>query len=125
MKNLPMNANDMTDEEHFRQFVSMLFQSRNKGTEGLLHAAVGLSGESGEVLDHIKKLWVYDRPLDREQVIEEMGDVFHYFTMLMIGMDVSLKEIMEGNVAKLIKRYPNGFSKSDAIARADQNGKTQ
>lgn len=108
------------EEEEFREFVRHLFQSKNEGTDGYLHAAVGLAGESAEILDHMKKLWVYDRPFEREKVIEEMGDTFHYFTMLMIKMNVTLHDVMANNVTKLRKRYPNGFSKADAIARADK-----
>lgn len=106
--------------QKFRSFVDGLFSSKRDGVDGFLHAAVGLSGESGEVLDHMKKLWVYERPMDREKVIEEMGDVFHYFTQLMIKMDVTLEEVMRANTNKLEKRYPNGFTKEAAIARADK-----
>lgn len=104
----------------FREFVDFLFQSKRDGNEGLLHAAVGLAGESGEVLDHMKKLWVYDREMDREKVLEEMGDTFHYFTMLMIKMDITLLDVILNNTAKLRKRYPDGFTKAAAIARADK-----
>jgi NTP pyrophosphatase (non-canonical NTP hydrolase) len=105
---------------HYREFVSGLFMSKREGVDGYLHAAVGLAGEAGEVLDHMKKAWVYDRPLDREKVLEEMGDNFHYFVMLMIKMDVSLVEVINNNVSKLLKRYPDGFTKAAALARADK-----
>lgn len=104
----------------FREFVSYLFQSKREGTEGFLHAAVGLAGESGEVLDHMKKLWVYDREMDREKVLEEMGDTFHYFTMMLIKLDATLLDVIRNNMVKLRKRYPDGFSKEAAIARADK-----
>ncbi len=103
----------------FRAFVSKQFVEKRAGADGFMHAAVGLSGEAGEVLDHIKKNWVYGRELDREKVLEEMGDTFHYFMMLCIKMDVSLEEVILNNIEKLNKRYPNGFTKEAAIARAD------
>jgi NTP pyrophosphatase (non-canonical NTP hydrolase) len=108
-----------TTETAFREFVDNLFVSRRDGVDGFMHAAVGLAGESGEVLDHIKKQWAYDKPLPRDKVIEEMGDTLHYFMMLCIKMDVTFSEVMTNNVEKLLKRYPNGFSKAAAIARAD------
>jgi NTP pyrophosphatase (non-canonical NTP hydrolase) len=113
------------NEEEFRAFVDSLFQSKREGNDGLLHASVGLAGEAGEVLDHMKKAWVYDRELDIPKVLEEMGDVLHYFFMLMIkleeiGVHVELIDIIQNNMAKLRKRYPNGFTKRDAIARADK-----
>jgi hypothetical protein len=47
----------------YREFVSDLFVSRRDGEEGFLHAAVGLAGESAEILDHMKKHWVYGREM--------------------------------------------------------------
>ena len=113
-------------EENFREFVNYLFQSKRAGADGFLHAATGLAGESGEVLDHMKKHWVYDRELDRDKVLEEMGDTLHYFFMLMIKMSefedepVTLATVISNNILKLQKRYPDGFSKAAAIARADK-----
>lgn len=110
-----------TELQPFRDFVDFLFQSKREGPEGFMHAAGGMAFEAGEVGDHMKKHWVYDRPLNRDEVIEEMGDTFHYFVMLLIKMNVSLSEVIEANVEKLRARYPNGFTKHDAIARADKN----
>lgn len=116
-------------EGEFRAMVDRLFQSKRAGVDGLLHGAVGLAGESGEVLDLMKKLWVYDKPFDAptlDKIEEEMGDVIHYFFMLMLkleemtGHEYELSDFFRNNHDKLRKRYPNGFSKKDAIARADQ-----
>jgi hypothetical protein len=49
-----------------------------------------------------------------------MGDTFHYFMMLMIKMGVTLDDVIKNNIAKLEKRYPQGFTKDAAIARADK-----
>ena len=108
------------DEFAFRAFVKELFQAKNTGVDGQLHAAVGLAGEAAEILDQMKKLWVYGKLPDRAEVLEEMGDVFHYFTMLMIVMGTDLNEVTENNTTKLNKRYPDGFTKEAAIARADK-----
>lgn len=113
-------------EANFRKFVNYLFQSKREGNDGFMHAAAGLAGESGEVLDHMKKGWVYDRVLDVDKVIEEMGDTLHYFFMLMIKMEellgepFELTDVIQDNMVKLRKRYPNGFTKEAAIARADK-----
>jgi hypothetical protein len=42
------------------------------------HHATGISGEAGELLDAIKKVMIYNKPLDRENVIEELGDLEWY-----------------------------------------------
>lgn len=124
-----IDPNARPNEANFRAMVDYLFQSKRDGRDGLVHGAVGLAGESGEVLDLMKKLWVYDRPLDSttlDKIEEEMGDVIHYFFMLMLkleeitGHDYRLEDFFRNNMIKLRKRYPDGFTKEAALRRADQ-----
>lgn len=105
----------------FREFVDHLFQAKNTGPDAFLHFAIGMTGESAEVLDHMKKFWVYGRDVDRAKVREEMGDTFHYFVMGLIVMGWTLNDIIDDNTAKLLKRYPDGFTAQAAIARADKS----
>lgn len=106
-------------EEKYRAFVDRLFVKKRDGDDGKLHAAVGLAGESGEVLDHVKKTWVYGRPLDHDKMLEEAGDVFHYFQMLCIAMGWTWLDVINNNMEKLQKRYPDGYTDQAAIKRAD------
>ena len=108
-------------EDDYRAFVEGLFVKRREGIDGFMHAASGLAGERGEVLDLIKKTWVYGKPLDYGKVLEEMGNTLHYFTMMCLKMGVSWEDVIDNNVTKLKKRYPNGYSDADTIARADQD----
>lgn len=82
-----------------------------------LHMAVGISGESGELLDAIKKHVIYNKPIDRDNVIEELGDLEYYMEGLRQGLSITREETIEQNIAKLSLRYP-GFSYSDAAAQA-------
>lgn len=113
--------------QNFRKFVDFLFTTKREGPDGFMHAASGFSGEAGEVLDHMKKHWVYERDLDIDKVMEEMGDALHYFYQLMIKLEevleepVDIEDIILDNMTKLRKRYPNGFTKEAAIARADKS----
>lgn len=119
------DPNAKPTEDNFREFVSYLFQSKRYGLDGLLHGAVGMSGESGEVLDIVKKSWVYDRDLPIDKIMEELGDTLHYMFMVLIkleeitGVKFTLADLIRNNMVKLNKRYPDGFSKAAAIARAD------
>lgn len=115
----------------FRSFVDYLFQEKRDGIDGLHHATSGLAGEAGECLDLTKKCWVYGRPVDEvtfDKLMEEAGDTIHYMQMLLIklseigGEHLTLNDLMLNNMVKLRKRYPNGFSKEAAIARADKLG---
>lgn len=91
-----------------------------------LHAAVGVSGESGELLDAIKKMAIYNRPVDRKNVIEELGDIEFYSEQLRQALGITRTEVLEANMEKLRKRYPAGFTNEAAQARADKEeiGKT-
>ena len=100
-------------------FVKHLTKNRSEGIEGLLHAAIGMSGESGEVLDIIKKQWVFSKAIDMDKLKNEAGDVLFYLQLLCNQMGVTLEEIAALNIKKLSARYPNGYSNEAAIARVD------
>jgi len=86
----------------------------------LLHMAVGISGEAGELLDAIKKNVVYVKDLDRENVIEELGDLEFYMEGLRSALRISREETLVHNHAKLSKRYKEGYSDAAAQIRADK-----
>lgn len=87
----------------------------------VIHMAMGIAGEAGEILDYIKKVTMYRKPLDHNHLIEEIGDTFFYIEGLMQSMGITREEVLEANIAKLTKRY-NGttYSDSAAIARVDK-----
>lgn len=109
----------MTELE-YAEFVAKRFTKLNRNVEGLLHASVGLSGEAGELLDAVKKHWVYGRELDIENVIEELGDLEFYAQAMRSVLGLSRHEVLQANVEKLLKRYPVGYTDAQAIARADK-----
>lgn len=87
----------------------------------LLHMILGVAGEVGELVDVLKKHVMYGKPLDREHVIEELGDIEFYLQGLRNGLRMNRWEIVERNVAKLSKRYSAGsYSDQQAISRKDK-----
>jgi NTP pyrophosphatase (non-canonical NTP hydrolase) len=87
----------------------------------ILHMAVGVSGEAGELLDAVKKHAVYQKQLDFDNVREEAGDILFYLTGLLNELGLTLNECIEANVEKLSKRYPEKrYTNEAAIARADK-----
>lgn len=89
----------------------------------LLHMAVGVAGEAGELLDAIKKHAVYTKPIDRENVIEELGDLEFYMAGLRQGLAISRCETLKHNIDKLAKRYKgHNYSNEQAQQRADKVG---
>lgn len=91
----------------------------------LLHASLGISGEGGEIVDAVKKNWVYEKPLDRENLIEEIGDLLFYTQALCSLIGIELVDAVDANMAKLNKRYPQGYTDAAAIARADKAGEAK
>ncbi|MDP5277197.1 nucleoside triphosphate pyrophosphohydrolase family protein [Chengkuizengella axinellae] len=87
--------------------------------EMLLNASLGLSGESGEVADIIKKFAFHGHELDKEKIRKELGDVLWYLALASEALGVSLNDIARGNVEKLLKRYPDGFDSDRSINREE------
>lgn len=86
------------------------------------HMATGVSGEAGELLDAVKKYAVYNKPLDRVNVIEELGDLEFYMEGLRQAISTTREEVLQANVAKLSIRYSKGkYSDQQAQERADKN----
>lgn len=86
-----------------------------------LHMAIGVSGEAGELLDAVKKATIYQKPIDRENVIEELGDLEFYMEGLRQGLNITREETLQHNIAKLSKRYHGGsYSNQAAQERADK-----
>ena len=79
--------------------------------ERLLTSGVGLAAESGEFLEIVKKMVFQGKPWNddnREHLIIELGDVMWYVMQACMALDVTLDEVIAGNVEKLKKRYPGG-----------------
>ena len=77
----------------------------------LLTAAVGISAEGGEFMEIVKKMLFQGKPWDehnRKHLIIELGDVMWYVMQACKALDVSIEEVVAGNVDKLKKRYPGG-----------------
>jgi NTP pyrophosphatase (non-canonical NTP hydrolase) len=89
-----------------------------------LHAAIGMSTEANELLDVYKKFIYYGKPLDKVNIAEEIGDCMWYIALLCRSSGLDLEEIMETNIEKLKKRYPEKFTEASAITR-DLNGERE
>lgn len=79
--------------------------------EGSLHCyLLGLVGEVGEICDSIKKTEYHKREgFDGAHLQEELGDALFYLTAVVLSSGFTLQDVVAFNVAKLEKRYPDGF----------------
>lgn len=83
----------------------------------ILNGVLGLGGESGECLDIVKKCLFQGHGLDKEHLAEELGDVAWYLAVSAHAIGLDLESILQGNVDKLRKRYPDGFDKERSLHR--------
>lgn len=80
-------------------------------TQRLLTAAVGMTAEAGEFTEVVKKIVFQGKPVNEDNLFHlkrELGDVMWYVMQACVGLGVSLEEVVEMNVEKLMARYPEG-----------------
>lgn len=83
----------------------------------LINGVMGLCGESGEVIDIVKKHLAQGHELDKEKIIKELGDVAWYMAEIATVLDVELEDVLTQNIEKLKARYPEGFSTEKSLNR--------
>ena len=109
-------------EFDFRKSVNRTWQSGISKRDQTLNAALGIGGESGEVLDEIKKWAFHGKDLNREKVYEEIGDVLYYIQALclVLGDGQTFEDLFQGNSDKLKKRHPKKFDPSYHTSSAEE-----
>ena len=98
------------DYQCFIESISSL-NAKGANIERLLTAAVGISAEGGEFMEIVKKMLFQGKPWtddNREHLIIELGDVLWYVMQACKALEVSIDDVVAGNVEKLKKRYPGG-----------------
>tara|TARA_Y100000361_G_scaffold53426_1_gene46673 strand:+ start:268 stop:663 length:396 start_codon:yes stop_codon:yes gene_type:complete len=85
----------------------------------LMTAAIGMLAESGEFAEVMKKIIFQGKEFNEDErfhMKRELGDVLWYWVQGCLALGYTPEEIMKENIAKLEKRYPNGFE----IARSEK-----
>ncbi len=85
----------------------------------ILNAALGLAGEAGEFIDHVKKHIFHGHKLDKSFLIKELGDFLWYCAQAAQGLNTTLSHVADVNIDKLQKRYPAGFSTEASLNRSE------
>lgn len=80
---------------------------------------MGLAGEAGEVVDYMKKCIGHGHDFDSARLAEELGDLLWYISGLCRSHGLSLSEVAQRNIDKLMRRYPEGFSQERSIGRTE------
>ncbi|MBQ2900698.1 MAG: nucleoside triphosphate pyrophosphohydrolase family protein [Agathobacter sp.] len=108
----------MTINEYQKLAMTTLNPALDK-KDVLINGVMGLCGESGEVIDIVKKHLAQGHELDREKIIKELGDVAWYMAEIATVLDVELEDVLVQNIEKLKKRYPEGFSTEKSLNREE------
>ena len=85
----------------------------------LLNSVMGLCGESGEAIDLVKKHLMQGHDFDKEKFAKELGDIAWYLAEAATAIDTDLETILQMNIDKLKKRYPEGFDSKRSVRRED------
>ncbi|PFK68256.1 hypothetical protein COJ25_17115 [Bacillus cereus] len=88
----------------------------------IVNAALGLTGEAGEVADNVKKAEFHGHGWSgelRHNTAMEIGDIMYYAAVAANELGYNLQEVCEMVINKLAKRYPEGFSVEASINRVD------
>lgn len=101
---------------------TQILQTMSAQQAHLVHMAMGIAGEAGELLDAIKKSAIYGKQLDMDNVMEELGDLEFYMEGLRRALLIKRDQTLKHNYLKLGNRYENHkYSDEQAIERRDKN----
>ena len=105
-----VTSNESKNSESFSVRLRELY-SEGLPVERLLTAAVGMSAESGEFTEIVKKMIFQGKPVNDDNLFHlkrELGDIMWYVAQACMALDTDFNEIIEMNVDKLKSRYPGG-----------------
>lgn len=95
--------------DEYQQLAARTLGRDRTHEQQLANAALGLTGEAGEVAEVIKKHLFHATPLDQDALVKELGDCLWYVAAFATVLDLSLDDIAQRNIDKLRRRYPDGF----------------
>lgn len=101
----------------FRTYQEKIERTRNFKDTELANYTLGLVCEAGEFGDIIKKHLYHGHNLNVDEVKSELGDIMWYIGNVCNVLDIELEDVVNKNIDKLERRYPNGFSENESINR--------
>ena len=112
-------SNESKSEYAFGEhFMRLGRQHPDIGWSRLMTSAIGMLAESGEFAEVMKKILFQGKEMNEENrfhMKRELGDVLWYWIQGCIALGYTPEEVMQENIRKLEKRYPNGFE----VARSE------
>ena len=87
----------------------------------IIHAALLITSEAGEVASEIKRHFAYGKPLDLQAVTLELGDLAWGMALLIKTIGLSFEEVFELNIRKLEARFPELTYKAEHALNRDED----
>ena len=106
-----------TTYEEFQVMVNELGQRGKSQEEVVLHAAMGIGSEAGEIVGDVKQIRFQGHPVDKHHILLECGDLLFYIELMLTELDETIESAMRANICKLRTRYPDGFSCKKSMNR--------
>ena len=114
----------------FEEYQELYKRTRNPNLswfDEMGNAGMGLAGEAGEVCDLLKKILYHEHEVDRDKLVDELGDLMWYLALTIDAINtaldskkaspLTLDEILDRNIDKLRHRYPDGFDRARSFHR--------
>jgi NTP pyrophosphatase (non-canonical NTP hydrolase) len=103
--------------EEYEQLAARTVNPTLTREQRLLDATAGLAEEAGEALGIVRKHLFMNHPLEQARLTIELGDALWCLTAAAGALGVSLETVAAANIAKLRKRYPDGYSSENSVRR--------
>lgn len=120
-----MNKTSLSFAEYQEQANGFINESAyNNNLEYLINTGLGLTGESGEFADLIKKVRFHGLELSDDITLKlkkELGDVLWYIAQGCKAIGVSLEDIAKLNIAKLTDRHHGQVFNVEAGLNKDES----
>jgi NTP pyrophosphatase (non-canonical NTP hydrolase) len=113
---------DLKEYQELCKITSKVFESPEKE---ISNWGLGIAGETGDLVGCIKKTFFHGDD-QKAGIKENLGDTLWYMAMIANFFGWKLEDILQENIDKLKKRYPQGFTEKDASrnnTRIDWNEK--
>ena len=103
------------------EYQKLTERTENKLEGGMRGAnlLLGIAGETGELLDLLKKKYFHGKVVEKETIRDEIGDILWYIARISDYYGFTLEDFMQANIEKLMKRYPEGFNVVASEERKD------
>ena len=120
--NIPLSVVASTSRIDVLQLLKAdaIFEIERDQLRNLNRLSMQLSIRSGVIVDHMKKVCFQGRELDEDLVLGNLEEALFLTSQIAYVLEYKLSEVVNMNVTKLRKRYPNGFEVKRSENRIDE-----